>query len=334
MTSNDTDLPVSASTAPFAIDVLLIDGFALMSLAAALEPFRAANTLSGRTLYRWRHLAVDGVAARASNGLVLAADGGPGAGSGVPADLVMVIAGGDPSRFADPAVLAWLRRTAREGTVIAGVSGGPWVLARAGLLDGRRATIHWEHQAAFREAFPAVDLHPSLFVIDGARVTCAGGTAGLDMAVELIGRAQGRAFAARVADWFVSTSRRSGEGSQRFGLGERYGVASQPLLDALALMETAVEEPVSRAALARRAGVSVRQLERLFAAQLGSSIARTYRAIRLDHAARLVRATQLPVGEIAAACGFASAAHFSRVFRAAHGLAPGMLRQRHLRGDL
>jgi transcriptional regulator GlxA family with amidase domain len=331
MTNSDTPLLLSDRHAPFNIDVLLIDGFALMSHAAALEPFRAANTLSGRALYCWRHLSVDGVHARASNGLVLTVDGGPD--SQTTADLVMVIAGGDPSRIAQPAVLGLLRRVARRGAIVAGVSGGPWVMARAGLLDGRTATIHWEHQPAFSEAFPRVDLHPSLFVIDGTRVTCAGGTAGLDMAVELIGQAQGRAFAARVADWFISTSRRSGEGSQRFGIGERYGVVSRPLLDALAIMEAAVEDPVDRATLAREAGVSLRQLERLFAAQLGSSISRTYLAIRLDHAAHLLRGTQLTIGEIAVACGFAGTAHFSRTFLARHGLAPGALRRKHLRGE-
>jgi transcriptional regulator GlxA family with amidase domain len=330
MTESDISLTLNDRERPTRIDVLLIDGFALMSHAAATEPFRAANILSGRTLYAWRHVALDGQSAFASNGLRLAVDGG--CCTKPDPDLVIVVAGGDPTRFAEPRALAWLRAVARRGATIAGVSGGPWLQAQAGLLDGRAATIHWEHQPAFREAFPRVTLRPTLFVIDGPQVSCAGGTAGLDMGVELIARAHGRALARRVADWFIGTGERPAAASQRTGLAERYGVAHPPLLRALAHMEARIEEPAGRAAIAQVAGVSVRQLERLFAGQLGTTLGRAYLAMRLDQAAHLVRSTPLSLAEVAAATGFASTAHFSRAFRARHGQPPLALRRTHLAG--
>lgn len=307
--------------APRLLGLLLVDGFALMSYAALLEPFRAANSLAGETLYSWTHVAVAGGGAAASNGATLLCE--RRVGEALDCDRLFVFAGGDPAAFDDAATFAWLRREARRGAAVGGVSGGPYLLARAGLLAGRRATIHWEHAEAFREDFPDLVLDGGLYVLDRGRMTCAGGTAGLDLALELIATDHGRALAERVGEWFIRTEPRRGEGPQRPGLRERYAVRHAGLLRALETMEARIEAPCPREALAAAAGMSVRQLERLFRAHLGRTIAQVYLQVRLEHARRLLRATSLSVMDVATACGFASSSHFARVFRSAFGVPPG-----------
>ena len=316
----------SAASATRSLGLLLVDGFALLSYAAVVEPFRAANNLADAELYRWVHVAVGGGAARASNGAAILADGK--VGEALDCDLLFVFAGGDPTSFDDAATFAWLRQLAARGVGLAGVSGGPYLLARAGLLDGRRATVHWEHAAGFREDFPAVALEDGLYVVDGRRMTCAGGTAGLDLAIALIERDQGPGLAGRVGEWFIRTESRRAERSQRPTLRDRYGVRHEGTLRALAAMEAAVEDPLSREALAARAGVSVRQLERQFRTHLDATVAGIYLRIRLERASQLLRTTGLSVTDVAVACGFASSSHFARVFRHAFGHAPGAGRNR------
>lgn len=309
---------------PRTVGLLLTDGFALMSYAAVAEPFRAANVLAGRELYRWVHITVDGQPARASNGASILAD--QTVGSPLACDTLFVFAAGDPAAFADQAAFGWLRRLASAGVRIAGVSGGPYLLARAGLLDGRRATIHWEHQAAFVEAFPNVVMEQGLYVIDGGRMTCAGGTAGLDLAIELIERDHGHDLAAQVGEWFIRTDPRAADRSQRLSLRERYSVGNSRVLKVLAHMEATVEEPAPRQVLAALAGVSVRHLERLFVVHLGEGMREVYMKIRLTQADQLLRATALSVTEIGVACGFQSISHFSRAFSTRFGVAPSRRR--------
>jgi transcriptional regulator GlxA family with amidase domain len=246
-----------------------------------------------------------------------------------PCDILFVCAGGNPSAFANRDTFARLRAAAARGTVIAGVSGGPYILARAGLLAGRRCTVHWEHEPAFREAFPQLVVEGGLYVIDGPRITCAGGTAGLDLAVELIGRHHGAIIAAHVGEWFIRTQPREGSGAQRPALATRYHVAHPGIVAALAAMEAHIAEPLGRAALAVRAGVSLRQLERLFAHHIGHTIGQHYLGLRLDAAKRLLRETGLSRLDVAVACGFADVSHFSRSFSRRFGQSPLQARARN-----
>lgn len=306
--------------APRRMGFLLIEGFSLMSYASAVEPLRAANVLAGRRLYEWRHVAAGGRTAAASNGIAVAAD--HGLEEAARYDTVFVCAAGNPSTFRHRPTLGWLRRVAGRGARIAGVSGGPFVLARAGLLAGRRCTVHWEHVPAFAETFPELLLTGALFEIDGDRLTCGGGIAALDMLHALIRADHGPALAAMVSDWFLQTEIRGGEGAQRLSVRERHGTRNPRLLRALEAMESRLDEPIGRAALAAVAGVSLRQLERLFAAQLGSTIDRHYLAMRLERARVLLRQTGLPVVQVGAECGFASPSHFSRSYRSRFGISP------------
>ena len=286
------------------LGLLLIDGFALMSYASVIEPFRAANTLAGRELYRWTHISVGGHKVSASNGASILAD--HAVGDPMTCDTLFVFAAGDPAQFSDSRTFAWLRRLARSNVRLAGVSGGPFLLARAGVLAGYRATIHWDHQPAFLEAFPTLAIEHGLYVIDRRRLTCAGGTAGLDLAIELIEREHGHKLAAQVSEWFIRTEPRPAGKSQRLSLRERVGISNDRVLRVLAKMEETLEEPTAMQDLARLAGVSLRQLERLFATHLHETVTERYLRIRLEKAAELLRKSGLSVTAVGVACGFQS----------------------------
>jgi transcriptional regulator GlxA family with amidase domain len=306
--------------------MMLVDGFSLMSYATIIEPFRAANRLSGQALYAWPHASADGGTVRASTGAAMLVD--HAAGDELDCDILFVFAAGNPSQFRDSATFHWLRRLAASGVVLAGVSGGPFLLARAGLLDGHRATIHWEHEAGFAEEFPRIISSRDLYVIDRRRITCAGGTAGLDLAVDLIERDHGRAFATRVREWFIGPDHRAGDRPQRRGLSERFGVADTRLLKALACMDANMEIPLARDALAAAAGISLRQLERLFRSAVGGSIAEVYLLMRLDKARTLLSNSSIRITAIGLACGFQDPSHFSRAYRLRFGHSPRDERQR------
>lgn len=305
---------------PHRVGFLLIDGFALMSFASAIEPLRAANVLAGKKLYQWLQISTGEDAILASNGLSVTAD--HTIADSTRYDTVLVCAGGNPAIFDDAKTLAWLRRLARSGCAIGGVSGGPFILAKAGILGGVRCTIHWEHLAAFAEAFPDIAPTRTLFEIDGKRLTCAGGVAALDMMHAIIRRDHGQALAAKVSDWFLQTAVRLGDDSQRVSLHERLGTGNRAVLSAVTVMERRLASPASRDELAKAAGVSLRQLERLFAQHLGVTIEQHYLSLRLAKARALLRQTDMPVVEVSAECGFASASHFARMYRRAFDVAP------------
>jgi transcriptional regulator GlxA family with amidase domain len=326
MSEKDIDRDLSLpSRPPIRLGLLLIPGFALMGYAALVEAFRAANTLSGRTLYEWVHVSPDGHAVEATNGARILADAR--VGDKIACRVLFVFAGGDPRRFHDPATYGWLRQLARGDCAIAGVSGGPYVMARAGLLAGRRATIHWEHRPLFAQEFPDVALERGLYVIDGPVITCAGGTAGLDLALALIARDHGEALAQRVGEWFIRTAPRDAAGPQRLSPGERHGTTNHIVLQALALIEAVLDRPISRDTIASACGRSLRQIERLFHEHLGQSMTETALGLRLDSAAHRLRTTDAAITQIALDCGFVSAAHFSRRIRQRFGVPPSALRK-------
>ena len=302
------------------VGILLLPDFPLMSYASIVEPLRAANVLSDRPLYRWSHISIDGRDVRASNGVEIRVDAG--VGTEIKFDILLVCAGGNPSRFNHTPTLRWLRRIARMGIPLGGVSGGSYVLARSGLLDGYRCTIHWEHLPAFVENFPDVIAERSLFVVDRKRLSCAGGISGLDMMHTLIEKQHGDELAAAVSDWFLQTHIRSGSGPQRMSARERFGVSNAALLRILEYMESHIEKPATRGQLAQLSDLSVRHIERLFSRYLGSTIRGHYLTIRLDRARQLLRQTSQPILAIAVATGFASASHFSREYRKKYGLTP------------
>ncbi|MCC6984666.1 MAG: GlxA family transcriptional regulator [Bauldia sp.] len=319
---NDIRLPRSDTRT---IGFLLVPDFSLLSYSSAIEPLRAANLLSGKPLYRWRHVSTDGAPVAASSGVSVAADGKVGDRASY--DTLLVFAAGNPSGFDHAPTLSWLRALARRGVAIGGVSGGPYLLARAGLLDGHRCTIHWMHLPAFLEEFPHLRPSMNLYEIDRGRLTCAGGIGALDMVCAMIEADHGQALAVAVREWFLH-GHRPADHPQRPELFEQSGARSPHLAEALKLMRERLELPLSRDELAGTVGLSVRQLERLFAGQLGATIGETYRSLRLDRARILVRESVLPITEIAVASGFGSASHFSRCFKERYGGSPAEERRK------
>jgi transcriptional regulator GlxA family with amidase domain len=307
------------------IGFILIPGFALMSYASAVEPLRAANLLAGRDIYALSAHVVEGSAGMTSSGIPVPATPLPGRGSGF--HTVFVCAGGTPVDWNVPAVLACLRQLARDGVRIGGISGGPYLMAAAGLLEDRDFTIHWEHAPALVEAFPRLAPRQARYVLDGNRLTCGGGVAPLDMMHALIAERMGSDFARRVSDWYLHTQVESSSAPQRASLAERYRVNHSGLLAVLEKMEATIEAPLDRQAMAKLAGLSPRHLDRLFSSQMGSSFLLEYRKLRLDHARRLLQQSPLSISEIAFATGFSSAGHFARTYRAAFGEPPSAHRQ-------
>ena len=306
------------------IGVLPLDGFAVMSYAALTEPMRAANLLARRPLYQMTNISHDGAPVASSGDTLVRAQAR--VGDALDLDYLFVVAGGDPTRFNDRHVMNWLARMARSGVPLGGVSGGPIILARAGLMAGRRMTVHWEHATALAEISPHLLIERSLYVIDRDRVTCAGGTAPMDLMHALITQHHGAPFARLVSDWFMHTEVRPSGGPQRAGLVERVGSNNAAILDAVEVMETHVAEPVGLAHLAQTAGLSPRQLNRLFSEKLGRPTMRYYRELRLEKAQSLLRNSPLSLTEIALATGFASSSNFSRAYAARYGHVPSNYR--------
>ena len=318
---------IGSKEPPFRVGVLAVPGFALMSYACTVEPLRGANLLSGRVLYEVVHFG-DAEVSESSGAASVGCEGA--LGDTPKLDLLLVVAGGTPERFSDAKTLKFLQRLARRGTTLGGVSGGPVILAKAGLMAGRRMTVHWEHAPGLSELFPDLLIERKLYVTDRDRVTCGGGTAPLDLMHSIIADHHGAKFARQISDWFLHTDIRAAAEPQRAGLIERLGVRSPRVLDAVAAMEDHVADPLTLSQLALVSEVTPRQLNRLFDAEFQQSTMAYYRKLRLDVAVRLISGTSLSIGEVAQATGFSSAAHFSQVFAREMGASPQNYRK-HLR---
>jgi transcriptional regulator GlxA family with amidase domain len=310
----------ASATRPYAVGFYLVPDFPMMAFAAAIEPLRAANRLSGACLFEWRLLSHDGEPVRASNGINVAVAGSIGDDAAL--DLLLVCAGRSDAGKGDKALAQWLRGLARKGTSIGGISLGAYALAHAGLLDGRRCALHWENLAAFGEQFPRIRTTTDIFVIDDKRYTCSGGTAALDMMLQLVTERGSRALANDVSEQFIHPRIRDTRDRQRMAIQARLGVANPKLIAAIGLMESTAEEPRDVRLIAAAVGLSPRQLERLFAQYLQASPSRYYLELRLDRARQALLQTAKPILDVAVACGFASASHFSRCYRAVYGHKP------------
>ena len=240
------------SKLPQQIGFLLLPNFSMIAFASAVEALRLANRTSGRALYAWTLVTRDGEPVTASNGIVFHADASTENAPAV--EMLMVCSGIGGHLYNDKTVFSWLRRLDRKGTNIGALCTGSHVLARAGLLEGYRCTIHWENITGFIEEFPGIEITNELFEIDRNRFTCSGGTAALDMMLNLIGRQHGHELAAAVSEQFIHERIRDQHDHQRMALTARLGVRHPKLIQVIKLMEQHLEEPLDRAALAARYG--------------------------------------------------------------------------------
>ncbi|MBG6118468.1 transcriptional regulator GlxA family with amidase domain [Sphingobium sp. JAI105] len=314
---------VSASTKlaaprPYVVGFLLPPEFILLSYAAAVEPMRAANTRSGRKLFDWKVITADGQPVSSLCGGSFKADFS--INDDIVVDMLLVSSPSNSAKYRDETVFKWLRHMARKDIIVGGFSGGVWLLARAGLLENHKCAVHWEKQSAFLEEFPTYQVTRSIYEIDRNRITCGGGLSTIDMMHEVIKARYGNEIAADVSEWLVHTE--YGQRPQRPSLQTRMGVSHPGLIRALEAMEGNLEEPLSRAELAKIAGVSERQLNRLFDAQVGKPLSPYYLQLRLRRAYELIIQSNMTLLEIAMACGFNRASTFSKCYRRVFGVSP------------
>lgn len=300
------------------VAVLLFPNFSNLCLANAVEPLRAANTLSRKPLYRWQFLGLTSETLTSSSGLPVTPEASLARHPG--GDYLLLLPSYDFQAQARPDTLRALRAARRRFGTLAGLDMGSWLLAAAGLLEGRCATLHWDELDQFAETFPEVEARPERTVIDGDILSCGGGTTALELMLDLIGQHHGPMLRLEVAALFMH-----GERPALTDLPPRLS-EDQMVEAAVSIMRRNVEAPLPIAAVARRLQVTPRSLERRFASVLGRGPGATYRALRLNAARRLVEQTTLSISEIATRCGYEDASALTRAFGIAFGMTPRALR--------
>ena len=316
----NTDVPRTFLLVPAA-------GVSLLSFAAALDPLRGANRVLKRDAYSWKIATPDGNPVTASNGLVIPADAklrDCGAAS-----VTMIFAGTEIDPPGAAAIIADIRRRARQGGTIAGISAGPWILGRAGLLDGYRCTVHWEYRVAFAREMPDAHVTEAPFEIDGTRLTSGGGTATMDLMFALIEEDHGLSVAQAVANQFQHERIRSNADRQRPSVEPDLFGRPDSVRTLVQLMAANIEEPLTIKELARHVNLTVRQVERLFRRHVNKTPTEYYIALRISTARELVLQTHESILDIAMSTGFGSHSHFAQSYRSAYGCTPSDERKRH-----
>jgi len=307
------------------IAFVLIPDFSMYALASASEPFRVANRLNTVESYDIKFVSIDVGPAIASNGVSISTHT---SFSELSKDVsrIIVIAGFEPLKNCSPKTLSLLQDAARQGALLGAVDTGAYLLAKAGLLAGRKCTLHWESIGSFREEFPNITVVNELFVEDGRFVTSAGGAGALDMALQIIWLKHGYDLMTAVAEQFIYNALRSGDDHQRMSLRHRLMTSNPHLIKAVRLMEERCLKPYSIATIAKESGISQRELNRVFKRNLNVTPQSFYRGVRLERASRLLNQTDMSVLDIAVLCGFSSASLFSRNFKDHFGMPPTQAR--------
>lgn len=307
-------------SAPVQVSFVLLPKFTMLAFASAIEPLRIANQLTGQALFRWQTLSADGQPVTCSNGVPIMVDRAFGAAE--PEGVVLICSGVEPEHQVSAALADWLRGLWRRGRVVGGLCTGAYALARAGILKGRRFTLHWENLTGFSETFPDLEAARQVYCIDERIVTCAGGVAAADLMLEIIHERFGITLSQEVMNMCLLTQRRTQEDEQTTSLAARLGTRHEKLIEAVAFLEARIEEPFDLDACARQLALSRRQIERLFNRYMGVTPVRYMNDLRLQRGRALLAETDMSVTEVAVACGYASSSHFSKSFRVKYGISP------------
>ena len=312
---------------PLAMHVgfLLMPEYTLSTFSNAVGILRMANRLSDRELYRWTLYSIDGEPVVSSAGLTIqVADSLPAA---VDLSLLIVCGGYQIKAHSTKPVIDCLRRLAKRKIPLGAICTGSYVLAAAGLLEGYQCTIHWENLASMREEFPRLKITSSLFVIDRDRYTCAGGISSIDLMLNLVASIHGHQLVQQISEQFTCDRVRTEKDAQRAPLQYLIGASQPRLVDAVLLMESNIEEPLTLDEVANYVGISRRQLERLFNRYLSRAPSRYYLELRLSRARLLLLQTSIPVIDVAITCGFSTAPHFSKCYSDLYGKPPSSERR-------
>jgi transcriptional regulator GlxA family with amidase domain len=304
---------------------LTLPRYSMIALSNAVEPLRMANIITGQTVYEWSIVSIDGHPTPASNGLQLSPTSPLEQAGNV--DILFVCGGVHVQDAVSAKILAALRRFAERRVPLGALCTGGYALAKAGLLDRYRATIHWENLSALREEFPRILLSDQLFSIDRDRFTCSGGVAPLDLMLHLVETKLGARVSQLISEQFIVDRVRSDRDRQYVPLRAQIGVSHESLIKVAQLMEENIEKPLSLDQIASATGLSRRQIERLFKRHLNCVPKRYYLQMRLRRARELLLQTSMPIIDITTACGFQSPPHFSRCYRAQFGCPPSAERQ-------
>ncbi len=303
---------------------VLISRFNMMTLTTTIDPMRIANYLSADPLYEWTFLTPGGGELTASNGLTVNCE--PLNASREVFDTVFVLGSWGCERYVQPELFNWLRLLERKGAKICGMEIGAYVLARAGLMSGRQATTHWSHMAGFAEQFPNSHLREQLFTVDGKLMTCAGGTAGIDLMLHLISQKHGEHLAHEVADQILHHPMRPADFAQRHSLGSTTDRLHPEIEATIKLMEANISDPLSVPEIAKSIGLSQRKLERMFKKHMGCSVVQLGQLLRLQYARVLLTTTRMSIRDVSVASGFNSMSYFSQAFTKCFGRKPSEYR--------
>jgi transcriptional regulator GlxA family with amidase domain len=302
---------------------LIFPGFPMACLTSMIEPLRAANEISNTATFGWTIVSEDGQRVQASAGVWfdpdLALEGWDGLDH-------LFLLSGPSSRFAQPVPSEGkLRKLARHGAVIGAVSGGVFPLARAGLLEGHIASVHWCYEAAFTAEFPHIDATEDVIAIDRRRMTAAGAAAAFDLSLHLIEEALGPGVATEVACWFQHPMMRGQGVTQRkptLAAESTDDMLPEVIRKALALFAENLEDPINIADVADAVGLSVRQLERLFYKNTGNTPFHYYKALRMQKARQLLHYSKDTMSQIAVAVGYSTASSMSKNYMSVYGISP------------
>lgn len=317
------------------IGFLLVPGYSGLAFSSAMDPLRMANQLRDKALYEWPIITTDGAPVAASNGVRITPDASIDT-AGI-LDFLFVCGGVRIHMAAtDKRILGWLRQLTNRGVALGALCTGTYLLACAGVLDGYRCTIHWENISTLKDEqqFPQTVFCSELFVIDRDRYTCSGGIAPLDMMLNIIHRQHGQQLAQEISEEFIHERIRTVSDMQRVPLRVSLGTSQPKLVDAVRLMEANIEEPLTLDELTGYVSVSRRQLERLFRKYLNCAPTRYYMELRLQRARQFLLQTELPIIDVALACGFSSPPHFSKSYHDFFGYSPSAERRRQHRAHL
>lgn len=316
---------MSTNHTPTRFGFLLCPDFTLIALSSAIEPLRMANRISGRNLYEYSLFGFDGGEVRSSSGINLTPVSKLSGREQL--DALFLCAGTTLDSAWDQIVVSQLKPLIRRKIIIGGICTGSYLLARTGLLNGYRCTIHWENIFDMHDEFPELIVSSELFELDRERYTCSGGTAPLDMMLTLVARNHGAELATSISEQFICERIRDSKDRQRIPLRQRFGSSQPKLVDTVELMENNIEEPMKLDELARHVGISRRQLERIFQKHLNCVPTRYYLQLRLRRARELLLRTPRSIVDVAFSCGFVSAPHFSKCYRDFFGKPPREERQ-------